>query len=50
MVEVQLYERWERLSIKKGYNLMRTHKVSKPRSVFEAVKGVKIYTVGGFRK
>jgi hypothetical protein len=44
------YERWERLSIKKGYRLMLGHGVSKPKSAFEALKGVRVFSVGSLKK
>jgi hypothetical protein len=45
-----IYKRWERLSIKKGYKVMLGHGVSKHRSAFEAIKGVRVYSVGSIKK
>lgn len=50
MVDVSVHKQWERLSIKKGYRLMLGHGVSKPRSAFEALKGVRVFSVGSIKK
>jgi hypothetical protein len=36
--------------MKKGYRLMIGHGVSKHRSAFEAIKGVRVYSVGSIKK
>jgi hypothetical protein len=50
VVDVSVHKHWERLSIKKGYRTMLVHGVSKPRSLFEAIKGVRVFTVGSIKK
>jgi hypothetical protein len=50
MVDVSGYKHWKKLSIKKGYRLMLGHGVSKPRSAFEALKGVHVLSIGSIKK
>ena len=50
MVDVNLHKHWKKLSVKKGYKIMLGHGVSKPRSVYEAIKGVHIFSVGSIKK
>lgn len=42
--------KWDRLSLKKGYLVMREHGLSKPRSLFESVKGVKTFTISYIKR
>jgi len=50
MVDVSVQKHWKRLSIKNGYRTMRVHGVSKPKSLFEAIKGVRVLTVGSIKR
>jgi len=50
VVDVSVQKHWKRLSIKNGYRTMLGHGVSKPRSLFEAIKGVRVLTVGSIKK
>ena len=50
MVDLSVQKNWKRLSIKKGYRTMRVHGVSKPKSLFEAIKGVRVLTVGSIKR
>lgn len=40
---------WEKLSLKKGYELMRSHGFSKPMAILKSIKGVKVYRISFLR-
>jgi hypothetical protein len=50
MDAVPMYERWETLSIKKGYRLLVDMGMEKRKARIEAIKGVKVFTISPVTK
>jgi hypothetical protein len=50
MREVETYNHWETLSIKKGYELLRRMGMEKRQARIEAIKGVKVFTISPITK
>ena len=50
MDEVQMYEYWETLSIRKGYKMLIEMGVEKSKARWEALKGVQVFVVSPKRK
>jgi hypothetical protein len=50
MREVETYNHWETLSIKKGYALLVKMGMGKREARIEAIKGVKVFTISPITK